>query len=163
MPRLSRLFIRAALIDLALGFTVGALLLVHKGVPLHPFIWRLLPLHIELVLFGWTAQMAMGVAFWILPKFGGGTSRGNPVSHTPWGVRGAPRRRSATRGNERAAWLAVGLLNVGVWLVGLTPLFELPTGVALVGRICEAVASIAFAMHAWPRVKPMAASMQQRM
>ena len=47
MPRLSRWFIRCALIYLALGFTFGALMLFNKGVPFYPALWRLLPTHVE--------------------------------------------------------------------------------------------------------------------
>ncbi len=92
MPRLSAIFIRTALGYLAAGFTFGALMLFNKGVLLGPWVWRLLPLHIECVLVGWTVQLAMGVAFWILPRFGLG-----------------PRR-----GNESLAWVAYGLINAGV-------------------------------------------------
>lgn len=130
MPRLSCWFIRAALLHLFLGFTFGGLLLFHKGVPLHPALWRLLPAHIEFLLFGWTVQLVMGVGFWIFPRF----------------------RRS--RGNEQPAWLAFSLLNLGVGLVALAPLFSLPPLVSFLGRLAEAGAAIAFAWHAWPRLKP---------
>jgi hypothetical protein len=50
MPRLSYWFIRASLLNLAAGFTLGALLLAHKGMPLHPALWGLLAPHIEFVL-----------------------------------------------------------------------------------------------------------------
>lgn len=59
---------------LVLGFTLGLLLLVNKGVPIHPALWRLLPAHAEFLLLGWTLQLALGVAYWILPRFG--TRRG---------------------------------------------------------------------------------------
>ena len=134
MPRLSCWFIRAALLYLALGFTLGALLLVHKGVPLHPALWRVLPPHLECVLLGWTLQLAMGVAFWILPRF--------------------PQRPA--RGREALAWWAFGLLNVGVCLVGVGWMLGLPGWVPFLGRVLEAVAAVAFAAHAWPRVKPFA-------
>lgn len=130
MPRLSVWFVRAALIHLALGVTIGGLILAHKGIPLHPFLWRLLPAHIEFLLFGWTVQLVMGVGFWIFPRF----------------------RRS--RGDERPAWIAFGLLNLGVWLAALGPTLGISTVVILVGRLAEAGAAIAFAIHIWPRVKP---------
>jgi heme/copper-type cytochrome/quinol oxidase subunit 1 len=133
MPLLSRLFIRAALLYLALGFTLGALLLFHKGISLHPLMWRLLPAHIECLLFGWTVQLAMGVMFWIFPRLGGGTSRGN----------------------ERAAWIAFALLNAGVWLVIAPSWFDLPSWFSFSGRVLEAGAVLSFALHAWPRIKPM--------
>ncbi len=130
MPRLSAWFVRAALLYLALGFTFGGLLLANKGVPLHPLIWRLLPAHVECLLFGWTVQLAFGVAFWILPR---------------WQTR---------RGEVRPAWAALILLNAGIWLVVLASWLDLPAWVAAVGRVSEAGAVAAFVLHAWPRVKP---------
>ena len=72
-----------------------------------------------------------GVAVWMLPRFAGGTSRGD----------------------ERPAWLAFWLLNPGVLLSGLGP----ATGVShtqLLGRALDAAAVVAFAIHAWARVRP---------
>lgn len=130
MPRLSCWFIRSALLHLAVGLTLGSLLLFHKGTPIYPLLWRLLPVHIEFLLFGWTVQLAMGVAFWIFPRF--------------W----------RSRGNETPAWLAFGLISVGVWLGGLGPVFGASDWLILVGRLAEAGAAVAFAVHSWPRVKP---------
>ena len=67
MPKLTIWFIRTALIYLLLGFTVGGVLLTQKGINLFPKIWILLPVHIEWMFIGWIFQLAMGVAFWILP------------------------------------------------------------------------------------------------
>ncbi len=133
MPRLSCWFVRASLIYLAIGFTLGGLLLFHKGVPLDGALWRVLPVHIELLLFGWTLQLAMGVAFWILPR-----------------IRGR-------RGNETLAWLAFAALNAGVWCVGLGTLASGTSAVLLVGRLAEGVAVTAFAAHAWARIRPLGA------
>jgi cbb3-type cytochrome oxidase subunit 1 len=130
MPRLSCWFIRAALLYLAVGITFGALLLFHKGIPFQPFVWRLLPVHIEFLLFGWMVQLVMGVAFWIFPRF--------------W----------RSRGNEKPAWLAFGLINLGVWLAGVGPLLGASVLFILVGRLVEAGAAVAFAVHAWSRIKP---------
>ncbi|MCS7222409.1 MAG: hypothetical protein RML36_04080 [Anaerolineae bacterium] len=129
MPRLSCWLIRSSLLYLSIGFTLGGLMLSHKGVPLHPVVWRLLPAHIEFLLLGWILQLAMGVAFWILPR---------------WGTE---------RGNETLAWLAYGLLNLGVWMAGIGSLIGVP--MVLAGRIAEVASAIAFAVHAWPRVKPL--------
>lgn len=132
MPRLTVLFIRLGLVYLAIGFTLGALLLANKGVPLHPAMWVILPAHIEFLLIGWTVQLMLGMAFWILPRF----SRG-------------PRR-----GNEKLAWLALGLINLGVLLTGVGPLLSSSPWLSLLGRIAQAGAAFSFALHAWPRVKP---------
>ncbi len=132
MPPLSRWSIRAALGYLALGFTLGALILAAKGVALPAWLWRWLPAHIEFLMIGWTAQLVMGVGFWILPRF----------SHGP------------ARGNEPAAWLAIVLLNAGIWLVALGSLLGAPPAAVPAGRAAEAGAALAFAVHVWPRVKP---------
>ena len=143
MPRLSVWFVRCALAYLALGFTFGALLLFEKGVPVYPALLRLLPAHIEFVLFGWTVQLAMGIAFWILPRFGDGAMHDQRT------------RVVGTRGNEKAAWLAFGLLNAGIWLAGMGAALDLAPVLPLLGRACEAMAAVAFMVHAWPRIKPM--------
>jgi hypothetical protein len=134
MPSLSCWFIRAALVYLAAGFTLGALLLFHKGVPVYPAAWRLLPPHIEFLLLGWTLQLAMGVAFWILPRY----------LHGP------------DRGNEVLAWLAFALINAGVLMAGVGAMLGASPLISFLGRLTEAAAAVAFALHAWPRLKPLA-------
>lgn len=131
MPRLSVWMVRAALVHLGVGFTVGGLVLWHKGLPLHPTLWRLLPLHIEMLLFGWMVQLAIGVAFWILPRF-----------------------RGTERGNVALAWVAFAALNLGVLAVGVSAWVADDARLAFVGRALELLAAGAFAAHAWPRVKP---------
>lgn len=126
MPRTSAWYVRAALIYLALGWTLGALLLGVKGTGAVAGLWLLRPLHVELLLVGWMAQFAVGVATWILPR-----------------TAAAP------------AWPlvpALVLLNAGVWLAGLAA----PLGVApalLAGRACELAAFLLLARHLLPRVR----------
>ncbi len=130
MPRLSVRFIRVSFIYLIAGFTIGALILSNKGTPFLPVVWRLLPAHIEFLLFGWTAQLILGVAFWILPRFGG------------------------SRGDERPVSAAFWLFNAGVLLAGVGPVLAAPAAVVFLGRISEAAAMVLFLVNAWPRVKP---------
>ncbi|HSM55913.1 MAG TPA: hypothetical protein VK879_07135 [Candidatus Sulfomarinibacteraceae bacterium] len=132
MPRLSALSIKLALLYLLVGFTFGQLMLINKGIPIHPELWRLLPAHIEFLLVGWTAQLALAVAHWIVPRFRGGDY-----------------------GRPALAWLAIGLLNAGVLLTGLGPLFSLPPWVPFLGRLAEIAAVISFAVYIWPRVRPL--------
>jgi hypothetical protein len=132
MPHLSQWYVRAAFTYLILGFTFGALMLANKGVPLHPAFWRLLPAHIEFLLFGWVLQFALGVAFWMLPRF--------------W--HGPP------RGSETGASVAFISLNLGVWLVVLGTVFAWPAVTVTLGRLLELLAVVAFASHIWPRIVP---------
>lgn len=130
MPPLSIRFVRTAFAYLALGFTFGALMLANKGVPFAPALWRLRPAHIELLTLGWVVQLALGVAYWILPRY--------------W--EGPP------RGNTAGARLAYVLLNGGIWLVALGTLLGLSPAVRFAGRVAEAGAVGAFAWHIWPRI-----------
>lgn len=133
MPPLSGLFLRAALAHLVAGFALGAALLVGKGLAPASPPWALLPAHLELALVGWTLNLAMGVAYWILPRFGEGPRLG----------RTAPARA------------AFALLNAGVLAVALGGALGAPLA-TFAGRLAEAAAAAAFALHAWPRVKPFA-------
>lgn len=132
MTRLSVWTVRTALLYLGIGFLLGALMLTQKGVPLDPSMLRLLPMHVEFVLLGWTLQLAMGIAFWILPRFS----------------------REPRYGNLRLGWLAYGLLNLGVVCAGLGQWLGISSAVFLFGRLAELLACLFFVLHAWPRVKP---------
>ncbi len=132
MTRLSVWTVRTALLYLGVGFFIGALMLTQKGLPFDPNISRLLPLHIEVLLLGWTLQLAMGVAFWILPRFS----------------------REPRYGNQRLGWIAYGLLNLGVLSAGIGAWLGAPPIVFLSGRLFELAAALCFAWHAWRRVKP---------
>ena len=130
MPRLSVWFVRAALLHFATGFTFGALLLWNKALPLNAFTWRLLPAHMELLLVGWTVQLALGISFWILPRW------------------------HSQRGDVRPAWAAFFLLNLGVLIIVSSAFWPAPVWATALGRTLELAAAAAFAVHAWPRVKP---------
>lgn len=131
MPRLSAWFVRASLIYLSLGFTLGALMLAQDGISYLPGIITVLPIHMEFLLVGWLVQLALGVALWIFPRFGLGLPR--------------------SRGNENLIWASFLLLNIGLWTVALIP--WLP-GAFLIGRILEAGAVILYVIGLWRRVKP---------
>ena len=132
MPSLSVWFVRASFVHLFLGLTFGGLILANKGLLFAPWTWNLLPAHIESLLLGWMVQLAMGVAFWILPRF-----------------RSGPRR-----GNVSLAWVALVLLNAGIVIVALQP-FTDATWLALTGRILETSAILLFISVSWRRVKPL--------
>jgi hypothetical protein len=129
MLRLSVWFTRASLIYLLLGFFFGGLLLAQKGIPFYAPIWLLFPLHTEFLLVGWLLQLAMGVAFWIVPRF----STGQP------------------RGPVKLVWISFALLNAGI-LIGILQ-FWFPVAV-LIGRVAEVGAGILFVIGSWRRIKP---------
>lgn len=135
MPCLSVLMIRAALLHLGIGFLFGGLLLFNKGIPFAGFLWRLLPIHIELLLFGWMLQLTMGVAFWIVPRF-------------------------STPSRYGRAWLVVlafVLLNVGVWIM-VAGQWSSSLNLLLIGRVCILLSGGCFILHIVPRIKPLSVS-----
>jgi len=131
VPSLSVLLVRTALCWLASGIAMGALLLAAKAAPLPAGVSRLFHLHSEAVLVGWMVQFALGVAWWILPKYPRLPERGSPAPI--WGV-----------------WL---LLNGGVLLAGVGRSVGAPDAIVMAGRVAELLAALAFAAAAWPRVK----------
>ena len=134
MPRLSVWFVRCSLVYLLLGVTLGGLMLANKGVPFAAWAWSLVGAHMEFLLLGWMVQLAMGVAFWILPRFGSG----------------------APRGNELLIWAAFAALNLGIWMAALQP-YHMQSWLTLTGRILEAVSVFLFVFGSWQRVKPLEA------
>ena len=140
MPVPSRWMIRAALVHLLLGFSAGALLLAAKGVGGAPALWSLRPLHVEWLLVGWTAQLTMGVAYWIFPRVA---------------------LRRDVSGSAAPVWFTFAALNAGVWLAALGAIEPraLNGAVVLGGRLLEVAAAAAFVAAMWRRVRPGLAQM----
>ncbi len=130
MPPLSVAYVRASLVYLALGFTLGAILLSNKALDFYPAAWKLLPVHIEMLMMGWFVQLAAGVAFWILPRLSG----------------------TAPRGSLFLVWSAFWLINLGISLVIAEAIFSLPV-LLLLGRLAELAGVMVFAIASWKRLK----------
>ena len=132
MPKLSVWLVRASLVYMGIGFLFGSLILLHKGIPLSGWTWRLLNPHTEIMIYGWTMQFVMGVAFWILPRFSG----------------------KARYGKTHLGWWSFGLLNGGLLLTAFDGWFGIGWPSA-VGRVAILAAVVAFVAMIWPRVKPL--------
>jgi len=132
MPRPSVWLVRAALLQLVAGAALGSLLLAAKGAPhaLPGWVAGLWPLHGEIMLLGWMAQLALGVAYWILPR--------HP--------------EPPVRGPETPVKLAAVLINAGVLGAGLGPLIHSPE-LVVAGRLAEAAAVILVVGNVGPRIK----------
>lgn len=136
MPTLSTWYIRLALVYLVIGFSLGALMLVHKGVPFEPAIMVFLSLHIEYLLIGWVVQLVIGVAYWMFPRF------------TP------EKTGMKVRGYETAARVALVLINGGLLMTTVGYLWPRLLWMTLAGHGMEAAGVVAFVINIWPRVKP---------
>lgn len=141
MPRLSCWMIKAALAYLTIGVLFGGLILSAKGLPASlGWAWLLLPAHIQLLVGGWLIQLALGMAYWILPRLDGAGERGRPG----------------------AAWFSFGALNSGVigaaLILAIRAFVTTPwlNAALIVAALCQLGALGAFAWHVWPRVQPIA-------
>ena len=97
---------------------------------------------LHLLVVGWITQLAIGVAYWMFPRF---RKEENPEP----------------RGSDRLTWAVFVLLNAGLllrfafepfYLMG--PSTWLAATVALAG-VLQALAALGFAALIWGRVRPM--------
>lgn len=126
----SRLLIKSSLIYLVIGAFLGALLLINKALNVEPAIWAWLPVHIELMIFGWIIQFTLGVAYWILPRFLEGEARGN----------------------SSLAYLMVCAINLGIWMMVVAELTQISDSLRLVARGLELLAVLLFISLHWKRI-----------
>jgi hypothetical protein len=80
------------------------------------------------MMWGWLWHLTLGIAYWILPRFG------------------ADRPRSWLVG------MAFACLNAGIWLTALVAWLSAPW-LSVAGGLLQLLAALAFALHAWPRVR----------
>jgi hypothetical protein len=130
MPAPSRWLIRCSLLHLIAGFTIGAFMLIAQITPLYSLIWIFLPVHIEILMFGWIIQLTMGVAYWILPRF----------------------LETGSRGNNATAWFMIICLNTGIISVIIGALSHIHFPFRLLGRILETTSVILFVGLHWQRI-----------
>ena len=126
----SRLLIKSSLIYFVIGAFLGALLLVNKAFIIEPAVWAILPVHIELMIFGWIIQFTLGVAYWILPRFLEGEARGNSFF----------------------AYLMVFAFNVGIWLKIAATLSQMDYSLDVAARVCQLIAVALFISLHWKRI-----------
>ncbi len=130
MPGVSRWMIRISLVYFVLSTGVGMVMLINKAYPIYPEIWKYLPVHIEMMLFGWIIQFTLGTAYWILPRF----------------------LETKGRGNTALGILMPILLNTGIWLViASSTAFGLNL-MATIGRIFEMLTVAIFISLHWKRI-----------
>jgi hypothetical protein len=140
MDRVSIYLVRAGLLWLVTGFSLGALMLSDALVPGD---WRLwfAPTHGHILFVGWFLQFAVGVGYWLLPR------------------KRSPERPEGYR--VSTAFLAFGMLNVGLLLrVIVEPLERTGReGVILdialaASSILQLAAILIIASQIWKRILP---------
>ncbi|HEX5164014.1 MAG TPA: hypothetical protein VFV93_01355 [Thermomicrobiales bacterium] len=140
MDPVSVRLVRASLLWLVLGFTLGALMLSDALVPGDWRAW-FAPTHGHILFVGWFLQFAIGVGYWLLPR--------KRTPERPLGY------------NERHATIAFGFLNSGLLLRVLAePPGRVGNGGDLVditlavSSMLQLAAIVIIASQIWPRIVP---------
>jgi hypothetical protein len=137
MPRLTRYFIKTALLYLALALGLGLLLAARAAFDLPAEFAAFSPVFFHVLMVGWAAQLIFGMLFWMLPKY----SKEQP------------------RGNEPLAWSAYILINVGLVLriigepMNMVQAEWYLGGLLVVSAVLQLIGGWAFILTAWSRVK----------
>lgn len=130
MPGVTIWMLRLSLGYLIAGLGIGALILMNKAVLFAGSVWLWLPVHIEILIFGWIIQFTLGTAYWILPRYFETGDRGHPS----YGI------------------LMVVFLNTGILLTAFSGFTGHPALFSLTGRLLEALSAGLFAALHWKRI-----------
>ena len=141
MPPLARVFVRASFVYLVAAFLLGALM-IFDGLAIGQWLRSVYLSQIHLLVVGWISQLAIGIAYWMFPRF---LKEQNPQP----------------RGAAWLGWAAVSCLNGGMVLRFALEPFALMTGepwikalVALSG-VLQALAAAGFGILIWGRIRAM--------
>ena len=133
MPKLTRWFLKAALVYLILALCSGILLVLPDGAPMA----GLFPVYIHTLVFGWLTQLVFGVAFWMFPKYS----------------------KDLPRGHEWLGWVTFVLLNLGLLLrVVFEPLQNNVSSpmigwILVLAAVFQWLSGTAFVANTWTRVR----------
>lgn len=137
MPLLTRLYIKASFLFLALALLSGVLITGARIWSAPPWVSSLSPVYFHLFLVGWVTELIFGVAYWMFPK----------VS------------RESYHGSPFLSWGTFLLLNIGLllrvigepWLT-LSP-HPGPKILVISSAALQFTAGIFFVINTWKRVK----------
>jgi uncharacterized membrane protein len=134
--------IRASFVYFVAAFLLGALMMLDDWWNFGRWLQAVYLSQLHLLVVGWITQLAIGVAYWMFPRF---LKEQNP----------------RPRGSDALAWTVFVCLNVGLLLRFLVEPFSLMNPqpwlsalVALSG-ILQAVAALCFAWLIWGRIRAM--------
>jgi len=142
MPPLVRLYIRTSFVYFIAGFLLLALMALDGWLQIGRWFRVVYISQLHLLVVGWITQLAIGVAYWMFPRF---LKADNP----------------RPRGSDSLAWAVYICLNAGLVLRLAAEPFHLMTGqswlaalVALSG-VLQAAAAVGFGLLIWARIRPL--------
>ncbi len=142
MPPIARIYVRAAFGYFFVAFLLGALMMLDRWLGVSRWLRVLYMSQLHLLVVGWMTQLAIGVAYWIFPRF-------------------LKEQDPRPRGSDRLAWLVFVSLNAGLLLRFLVEPFYfmgpkpwLAALMALSG-VLQALAALGFGWIIWGRIRAM--------
>ncbi|HSR30310.1 MAG TPA: hypothetical protein VLY63_07075 [Anaerolineae bacterium] len=142
MPPIARTFVKAAFFYFLIAFVLGALMMLDRWLAFSRWLKVVYLSQLHLLVVGWITQLAIGVAYWIFPRF-------------------LKQQDPRPRGSDALAWAVLILLNVGLlmrfffepfYLLG--PQSWMAVLLALSG-VLQALAALAFGWLIWGRIRTM--------
>jgi hypothetical protein len=142
MPPIARTYVKSAFVYFVAAFLLAALMMLDRWLNVSRWLKVVYASQLHLLLVGWLTQLAIGVAYWMFPRF--------LKQQTPH-----------PRGSEGLAWAVLICLNVGLvmrfivepfYLLG--PNTWLAALLALSG-VLQALAAVGFGLLIWGRIRAM--------
>jgi hypothetical protein len=138
MPRLTRFFIKTAMIYLAAALLLGAVLAARSVWTLPTWMGGFGPIYFHAFLVGWVTQLIFGVVFWLFPV----------------------QDKVRPRGSESLGWATYILLNVGLALRVIAEPIQVARPhpfwgwLLVLSALLQWLAGIGFVINSWRRVQP---------
>lgn len=142
MPPIARNFVKASFVYFFAAFLLGALMMLDRWLVFSRWLRVVYVSQLHLLVVGWMTQLAIGVAYWIFPRF---LKEQNP----------------RPRGSDALAWFVLVSLNAGLLLRFVVEPFYLmgpkPWLAALVALsgVLQALAALGFGWIIWGRIRAM--------
>lgn len=142
MPPIARAFIRTACLYFVAAFLLGAVMMLDRWLNVSRWLKVVYVSQLHLLVVGWITQLAIGVAYWMFPRF-------------------LKEQAPRPRGSDTLAWAVFACLNAGLllrfafepfYLMGPQP--WLAALVALSG-VLQALAALGFGWLIWGRIRAM--------
>jgi len=142
VPPIARTYIKTAFAYFVSAFVLGALMMLDRWLGFSRWLRVVYLSQLHLLVVGWITQLAIGVAYWMFPRF----------------LKEQDRR---PRGSDALAWAVYACLNIGLLLRFLVEPFYLmgpkpwlAATMALSG-VLQALAAVGFGLLIWDRIRAM--------
>jgi hypothetical protein len=142
MPPLARAYVKASFVYFIAAFVLGALMMLDQWVSFGSWLRAVYLSQLHLLVVGWITQLAIGVAYWMFPRF---LKEQNPLP----------------RGSDRLAWAVLACLNAGLLLrFAFEPFYLMAAqpwlaAVLALSGVLQALAALGFGWLIWGRIRAM--------